>query len=94
MLFFGLVVVAPVLILAIGLISLKPNFGGCPSGTGFLLNVVLHVNIALAIVLIGLYWVEFTIFDAFKYFLLLGVVYFTLGSLALRKVYEKRLNKD
>jgi len=77
-------------IFLLALLRLGFNLSGFPGlGLGFLLNIVFQLIILGMLMVVVLYWLTISIFDAFTYLGALGLAASVIGSLALRSVHNK-----
>lgn len=67
------------------------NFAYYPSGLDSILALVFHGLVFAMLAVIFLYWVQFTIFQALSYLLVLGAAATLIGSRVLSAVVSKRI---
>lgn len=92
MTFTGLVL-GTFFIFFLALLRLGFNLSGFPGfsglGLGFLLNILFQLIILGMLMVVIMYWLTISIFDAFTYLGALGLAASVIGSLALRTVHNK-----
>ena len=87
---FSLVVFAPLAIFLIGLITVRFNFGGCPSGLAGLLAPVFVGLLGVLVGILAMYFISWDIFVTMKYLGLAGIAITLVGAKVLSGVAEKR----
>jgi len=91
---FTLLALAPIALLIVGWLIVGINFGNFPSGIAAIYALLFHVALIATLGVLGLFWLELTIFDTLKYLGYAGVPLLFFGQQTFRALATQKPKQD